>query len=66
EPPPGLASFAGANVRGQRRPGPFVEGFVARSKALMANPVFVAAAVGTAVAVPVAIANADDDDAATP
>lgn len=49
-------------ARGQRHPGPAVQGFFSQGKQLMANPVFVAGVVGTAVAVPVALANADDDD----
>lgn len=52
-------------VRGQRPAGPVAQGFVSHSKRLLANPLFVAGVVGTAVAIPVAIHNADDDDPAS-
>lgn len=47
-------------ARGQAYPGPMTQGFVSRSKSLLANPLFVAGAIGTAVAIPVAIHNDDD------
>lgn len=49
-------------ARGQRPAGPLMQGYAMRGKELMANPVFVAGAVGAAVAIPVAISNANDDD----
>lgn len=52
-------------ARGQYPAGVGAQNFFDHSKRLMANPLFVAGAIGTAVAVPVAIANADDDDPAS-
>ena len=48
-------------TRGQYYAGPATQGFVDHSKRLMANPLFVAGVVATAVAIPVAIHNAGDD-----
>ncbi|MEN0111871.1 MAG: carboxypeptidase-like regulatory domain-containing protein, partial [Planctomycetota bacterium] len=47
-------------VRGQQYAGPATNRFFSRGKQLMANPLFVAGAIATAVAIPVAIANDDD------
>ena len=47
-------------VRGQHGPPPHINEAVKRSKRLLANPLVVAGVVGTAIAVPVAIANDDD------
>ena len=44
---------------------PVANGAVTRSKRLFANPLFVAGVIGTAVAIPVAIHNSDDDDPAS-
>lgn len=52
-------------ARGQRYVGQGTQGFVTHTKRLFANPLFVAGVVGTAVAIPVAIHNADDDDPAS-
>lgn len=49
-------------TRAQRYAGNAANGFVQRSKRLMANPLFVTGLIATSVAVPVAIHNADDDD----
>lgn len=48
-------------ARGQHYVGSGTQSVVDRSKRLFANPLFVAGVVGTAIAVPVAIANDDDD-----
>ncbi len=53
-------------ARGQHYAGQNANNFVKTSKRLMANPLFVAGAVATAVAIPVAISNADDDPPASP
>lgn len=50
-------------ARGQYYPGNGVQNAFTKSKMLMANPLFVAGLVGTAVAIPVALANDDDDPA---
>jgi len=50
-------------ARGQHYVGSGTQTFFDRSKRLFANPLFVAGVVGTAVAIPVAIANDDDDPA---
>lgn len=55
----------GEIARGQRHAGPVANGAVSHSKRLFANPLFVAGAVATAVAIPVALHNADDDDPAS-
>lgn len=55
----------GEIARGQRYAGPIANGTVSHTKRLFANPLFVAGAVATAVAIPVAIHNADDDDPAS-
>lgn len=47
-------------ARGQHYAGARAQGFVGHSKKLLANPLFVAGVIATAVAVPLAIA--DDDD----
>jgi hypothetical protein len=52
-------------ARGQRYAGPAANGTVSHTKRLFANPLFVAGAVATAVAIPVALHNADDDDPAS-
>lgn len=52
-------------VRGQWSAPPAVNGSVSRLKYAMTNPFFVATVVGAAVAIPVAIHNADDDDSAS-
>lgn len=52
-------------ARGQYYAGPAANGTVSYTKRLLANPLFVAGVVGTAVAIPVAIHNADDDDPAS-
>lgn len=49
-------------ARGQYHAGPIANGTVSRTKRLFANPLFVAGVIGTAVAIPVAIHNAGDDD----
>jgi hypothetical protein len=53
-------------ARGQHYAGQNANNFINTSKRLMANPLFVAGAVATAVAIPVAIHNADDEDPASP
>lgn len=50
-------------VRGQHYAGTGTQAVVDKSKRLFANPLFVAGVIGTAVAIPVAIANNDDDPA---
>lgn len=50
-------------ARGQYYAGAGTQSFVNGSKRLFANPLFVAGVIGTAVAVPIAIANDDDDPA---
>lgn len=61
---PALLLVEGDEVaRGQHYAGARTQGFVDRSKRLMANPLFVAGVIATAVAIPVAIANDDDDPA---
>ncbi|MEO0530301.1 MAG: hypothetical protein AAF266_06945 [Planctomycetota bacterium] len=52
-------------ARGQHYAGQNAQQFFGRGKKLLANPLFVAGVVTTAVAVPVAIANDDDDDPAS-
>lgn len=52
-------------ARGQHYANPRTQHIFDRGKRLMANPLFVAGVVATAVAIPVAIAN-DDDDPASP
>lgn len=47
-------------VRGQYCPPSGVDGFVQKSKRLLTNPFVVAGIIATAVAIPVAIHNADD------
>lgn len=54
-----------AVARGQHYAGGGTQQMVTRGKSLLANPLFVAGVVGTAIAVPVAIANSDDDDPAS-
>lgn len=49
-------------VRGQWAAPPAVNGSVSRLKRAMTNPFFVATVVGAAVAIPVAIHNADEDN----
>lgn len=53
-------------ARGQHYAGQDANNFINTSKRLMANPLFVAGAVATAVAIPVAIHNSDDDPPASP
>ncbi|TWT94026.1 hypothetical protein Pla108_37370 [Botrimarina colliarenosi] len=55
----------GEVARGQRYAGTGVQNTVSHSKRLLANPLFVAGVIGTAVAIPVAIHNSDDDDPAS-
>ncbi len=50
-------------ARGQHYAGTGTQNFFSKGKMLMANPLFVAGVITTAVAVPVAIANDDDDPA---
>ncbi|QDT68475.1 hypothetical protein MalM25_13970 [Planctomycetes bacterium MalM25] len=61
---PALLMVEGDQVaRGQHYAGAGTQAVVDRSKRLMANPLFVAGVIATAVAIPVAIANDDDDPA---
>lgn len=61
---PALLMVEGDEVaRGQHYAGAGTQAVVDRSKRLMANPLFVAGVIATAVAIPVAIANDDDDPA---
>lgn len=63
---PALLMVEGDGVaRGQHYAGSGTQQFFTRGKNLMANPLFVAGVVTTAVAVPVAIANDDDDGPAS-
>jgi hypothetical protein len=63
---PAVLLIEGSEIaRGQHHAGPIANGAVGHSKRLFANPLFVAGAVATAVAIPVAIHNADDDDPAS-
>lgn len=63
---PALLMVEGDGVaRGQHYAGNGTQQFFSRGKSLMANPLFVAGVITTAVAVPVAIANNDDDDPAS-
>lgn len=55
----------GEVARGQRYAGPVANNTISHSKRLFANPLFVAGVIGTAVAIPVAIHNSDDDDPAS-
>lgn len=50
-------------VRGQHYAGTGTQAVVDKSKRLFANPLFVAGVIGTAVAIPIAISNNDDDPA---
>jgi hypothetical protein len=49
-------------ARGQWGPPPAANGFVSNMKETLTHPFAVAAIIGAAVAIPVAIHNADDDD----
>ncbi|MEQ8849604.1 carboxypeptidase-like regulatory domain-containing protein [Botrimarina sp.] len=53
-------------ARGQHYAHPRTQQVFDRGKRLMANPLFVAGVVATAVAIPVALANDDDDQPASP
>ncbi len=55
----------GELARGQYYAGPAAMNTVDHSRRLFANPLFVAGVIGTAVALPVAIHNSDDDDPAS-
>lgn len=50
-------------IRGQRVAGPGLNNFVRKSKRALANPLVFSGVVATAVAIPVAIHNTDDDPA---
>jgi len=54
-----------AIIRGQWSPAPEVNGFVGRMKRVMTNPFAVATIVGAAVAIPVAVHNANKDDSSS-
>ncbi|QDV73500.1 hypothetical protein Spa11_16960 [Botrimarina mediterranea] len=63
---PAVLLVEGSEIaRGQHYAGPVANSTVSHTKRLFANPLFLAGVIGTAVAIPVAIHNADDDDPAS-
>jgi hypothetical protein len=63
---PAVLLVEGSEIaRGQHYAGPVANETVSHTKRLFANPLFLAGVIGTAVAIPVAIHNADDDDPAS-